>query len=57
MPARPPKQSDRPAYRMTPGQPAKKTSQGGYGHRASTSGSTRPVGTGRYASKKKAPPV
>ena len=57
MPARPPKQSDRPAYRLTPGAPSKKTSQSGYGHRANRSGSTRAVGTGRYASKKKAPPV
>ena len=57
MPARPPKQSDRPAYRLTPGQPSKKTSQSGYGHRDNKSGSTRAVGTGPHASKRKARPI
>ena len=57
MPARPPKQSDRPAYRLTPGKPSKKTSQSGYGHRASQHGATRATGTGAHAAKKKAPPV
>ena len=57
MPARPPKQSDRPAYRLTPGAPSKKTSQSGYGHPANPTGSTKPVGTNRHASKRRSKPV
>jgi hypothetical protein len=57
MPARPPKQSDRPAYRLTPGEPSKKTSQSGYGHGANRTGTTRAVGTNRHASKRRAKPV
>jgi hypothetical protein len=44
--------SDRTSYRMTPGAPAPKSSQGGYGHKSTTGGRTAPQGSRRNPVKK-----
>ena len=46
------KNDDRQQQRATqPGAPGPKTSQGGYGHRSSTGGSTTPQGSGESTAK------
>jgi hypothetical protein len=49
---RTPRRNDPPEHEK-PQRPARKTSQGGYGHRSNTTGSTTPQGSGRNKPKQR----